>query len=152
MRFKQQKSELDSDRSEAQVLAHTVETLRHRAAEARAALTEKERELGVEGFTAAQSELEHISSQQSQANQMKSAALVELSRLVEQMNAKLQQHRESLGPKVVELRRCRQQFEAIEEQYQSKLRVLDGLRAGLEASVCLINTSPLTFFFPPFWF
>lgn len=132
-KYKTLKSELETERSEIQVLIRTEEILRSRDANIAEFNTEQEKRLGVVGYSSAQENLEAISEAKSQVDTSKGETLEEMSDIISKIQITLKKKKEKLAPQIKDLRSVRQDFETLEGVYKTKKASYENMSLSYES-------------------
>lgn len=94
---------------------------------------------GIEGFTAAQDGLEAVASSKQKVDQNKEQTLEEISKLVLDINQKLNLKKNKLAPQIKDLRAARQQFMELESVHSERKKVYEHTALGLDRSELRIS-------------
>ena len=133
--YKRMKAELAELRGEWALLSRTEGLLREQEAGLSAKLGEVEKEKGVSGFQKTQEELEMVSQQKAEVDDMKGKTLEEISSVVEEINTKIKNQKASLAPQIKELRTLRAQCQEEESEYLEKKALFDQTKAGHDSDI-----------------
>ncbi len=120
-------------RRENDVLIRTEEILRSRDANISEFNAKLEQEKGVQGFQAAQDQLESVSSSTGKADAVKTETLDEISKIVEKIKASILEKHNKLKPQIVEFKAQRAKADDIEAEYQKKKRAYENTVLSLNA-------------------
>ncbi|THD24680.1 Intraflagellar transport protein 81 [Fasciola hepatica] len=131
--YKQKRAQLSELRAERGILIRTVERLKAEEAETKKGLASSEAAQGISGYWETQSNLEKVSEQMSALNQQKGATLDEMSKIVQQLTARINAKRTQLAPVLRELRPLRQKFQELSQLHAEKKSAYDALAAGQES-------------------
>ncbi|CAH8630420.1 unnamed protein product [Heterobilharzia americana] len=131
--YKQKRAQLNELRAEKGILTRTVELLRSEESEAKKLLAETESEQGISGFWENQTNLGKVSEHMSLINEQKGATLEEVSKIVQQLNSRINAKRAQLAPIIRELRPLRQRAQELSQLHVEKKSAHDALAAGQES-------------------
>ncbi|CAL8097387.1 unnamed protein product [Calicophoron daubneyi] len=131
--YKQKRSQISELRAERSILTRTVERLKQEEAEAKRSLAATEAAQGISGYWETQSTLEKVSEQMSALNQQKGATLDEMSKIIQQLTARINAKRTQLAPILRELRPLRQRAQELSQTHSEKKAAHDALSAGQES-------------------
>eukprot|EP00919_Chromeraceae_sp_WS-2016_P009739 GHVR01022952.1.p1 GENE.GHVR01022952.1~~GHVR01022952.1.p1 ORF type:complete len:682 (+),score=145.16 GHVR01022952.1:41-2086(+) len=118
--FKQMKAQLQHLRLENSTLLRTEQILQSREVAIAEALRVSEREHGVCGYDEVQCNLEKLSAQKTEVDQLKGVQLEEMSRLVVSIVDQLKVKKHKIAPKIKELRVLRDQAKEIEMKHNEE--------------------------------
>jgi len=128
------KAELAELRAEWGVLSRTEAILGQQDGQLSAALGEAEARRGVAGFSQAQDQLEKVSQQKAEVDEVKGKTLENISQVVEEINTQIKTRKNRLAPQIKELRALRSKFQELETEYLDKKGIYDNTKAGLESN------------------
>ncbi|CAH8872973.1 unnamed protein product [Trichobilharzia szidati] len=131
--YKQKRAQLSELRAEKGILTRTVELLRNEESEAKKLLSETESAQGISGYWETQTNLEKVSEQMSLLNEQKGATLEEMSKIIQQLNSRINAKRTQLAPIIRELRPLRQKAQELGQTHAEKKSAYDALAAGQES-------------------
>ncbi|CAH8671538.1 unnamed protein product [Schistosoma bovis] len=106
--YKQKRAQLSELRAEKGILSRTVEILRNEENEMKTLLANAESEHGTSGYWETQANLGKISEEMSLSNELKGTTLEEMSKIIQQLNNRINTKRTQLAPIIRELRQLRQ--------------------------------------------
>jgi len=132
--WKRMKAELAELRAEWGVLSRTEAILGQQDGQLSAALGEAEARRGVAGFSQAQDQLEKVSQQKAEVDEVKGKTLENISQVVEEINTQIKTRKNRLAPQIKELRALRSKFQELETEYLDKKGIYDNTKAGLESN------------------
>lgn len=121
-------------RAEWGVLSRTEALLSQQDNTLSSALGEAEARRGVAGFSQAQDQLEKVSQQKAEVDEVKGKTLENISQVVEEINTQIKARKNRLAPQIKELRALRSKFQELETEYLEKKGVFDNTKAGLESN------------------
>lgn len=133
--YKRMKAELSELRAEWGVISRTEGILKAQDSELAARLGEAEARRGVEGFGQAQEDLEKISQQKAEVDEMKGRTLDELSQVVGEINDKIKRRKHQLAPQIMKLRKLRTEVRDKESLYQDKKTFYMNTKAGIDSDL-----------------
>uniref|UniRef100_T1IZS5 Intraflagellar transport protein 81 homolog n=1 Tax=Strigamia maritima TaxID=126957 RepID=T1IZS5_STRMM len=139
LRGKSISQELSEIKAENGVLSRTEEILKQRLDQVQKSLHTLESKHGVEGFSAAQDELEKVSTMKSTYDEQKGRTLEEISSVVGQLNVKVNQKKAALAPLIKDLRPLREKSQNLTVEYEEKKNAYDSIAVGLESSVAKLE-------------
>jgi len=116
------------------VLSRTEAILSTQDGSLSSALGEAEARRGVSGFSVAQDQLEKVSQQKAEVDEVKGKTLENISQVVEEINTQIKTRKNRLAPQIKELRALRSKFQELETEYLEKKGVYDNTKAGLESN------------------
>ncbi len=131
--YRSLREEMNALRSEGVVLSKTVSTLKGRAKNVDAVLAKLEEERGISGYMNVQAAKEKVSAEAQAVNDYKGATLQEISRIVGMITTKIKERKETLQPKVNELKAVRTEHTDVETTYLQAKRKYDGAAAKFDA-------------------
>ncbi|CAH8645803.1 unnamed protein product [Schistosoma mattheei] len=111
--YKQKRAQLSELRAEKGILSRTVEILRNEENEMKTLLANAESEHGTNGYWETQTNLGKISEEMSLSNELKGTTLEEMSKIIQQLNNRINTKRTQLAPIIRELRQLRQRAQVI---------------------------------------
>jgi len=132
--WKRMKAELAELRAEWGVLSRTEAILGSQDSQLSMSLGEAEARRGVAGFSQAQDQLEKVSQQKAEVDEVKGKTLENISQVVEEINSQIKSRKNRLAPQIKELRALRSKFQDLETDYLEKKGVYDNTKAGLESN------------------
>jgi len=113
-KFKKMKDELREIKNEIGILTRTEQIVRANKEEYERELRRKEAERGVAGATSTKEGLEKVSEKKHEVDIQKGKTLEEISKIVQQLEAKFKEKKETLRPKMNELKELRERFKVIQ--------------------------------------
>jgi len=137
--FKRMKAELSELRSEWGIISRTQGLLREQENKLAARLGEAEARRGVEGYGATQEELEKVSQQKAEVDEIKGKTLDEMSVVVGEINEKIKQRKHQLAPQIMKLRKLRSEVRDKETVYLEKKQKYDTTKAGIESNLAKVQ-------------
>ena len=90
---------------------------------------------GVEGFSDRQAELEKISEQKAEVDEMKGKTLDEMSQVVGKINDEIKRRKHELAPQIMKLRKLRTEVRDRETYYLEKKTAYNNQKAGIDADL-----------------
>ena len=132
--YKAKRQELAEMKAEAGVLARTEEILSHRSDNVNSYISKIEAQKGVLGFRDTQEALENVSHKKSETDQAKGVALEDMSRIVQKLNKRISEKKESLAPLIAQVKPLRAEAETLQAEHTKKKGQYDTLIAGLESN------------------
>jgi len=127
------KDELREIKNEIGILTRTEQIVRANKEEYERELRRKEAERGVAGATSTKEGLEKVSEKKHEVDIQKGKTLEEISKIVQQLEAKFKEKKETLRPKMNELKELRERFKTLEKTYLVKKAEYDQTIAGIES-------------------
>jgi len=137
--YKRMKQELAELRTEWGVLSRTQAILEAEAQKVAAFLGEAEARRGLSGYQDTQEELEKVSQQKAEVDEVKGKTLEEISHVVEEINGQIKARKNRLAPQIKELRTLRVKFQEQESEYLEKKQLHDNLKAGLDTETAKLQ-------------
>jgi len=132
-KYNQARNHLKSLQSENGVLSRTVEILNHKLEKEKEKLSALEKQHGVTGFAELQSRLEEVSGQKQKKDQEKGQTMEDISRMVTELNSKIEAKREIIEPLLNRVRPLRAKHQQLQNELKDSKRKYDSVLAGLEA-------------------
>lgn len=133
--YKRMKAELAELRAEWGVLSRTQAILAQEAGTVSAVLGEAEAKRGLSGYQQTQDELEKVSQQKAEVDEVKGKTLEEIAQVVEEINGQIKTRKNRLAPQIKDLRNLRVKFGEQESEYLEKKQLFDNTKAGLDTEV-----------------
>jgi len=133
LKFKKMNDELKEIKNEIGILSRTEQIVRNQRDEVDQRLKQKEAEGGVVGVSNTRQGLNVISEQKSDVDSAKGKTLEELSKVVQMMDAKMKEKKNTLAPFMKELKDIRDEYRELERDYSGKKSEYDQVMAGAEA-------------------
>jgi len=133
--YKRMKAELSELRSEWGVISRTEGLLREQDKGLAAKLGEVEARRGLEGYGATQEELEKVSQQKAQIDELKGKTLEEMSQVVQEITDKIKKRKNQLAPQIMKLRKLRTEVRDKETIYLDKKTAFDNTKAGIDSDL-----------------
>jgi len=137
--YKRMKQELAELRAEWGVLSRTQAILEAEAKKVSSFLGEAEARRGLSGYQDTQDELEKVSQQKAEVDEVKGKTLEEISQVVEEINGQIKARKNRLAPQIKELRSLRVQFQEQESEYLDKKQRHDNTKAGLDTETAKLQ-------------
>jgi len=137
--YKRMKQELAELRSEWGVLSRTQAILEGEAKKVASFLGEAEARRGLSGYQETQDELEKVSQQKAEVDEVKGKTLEEISQVVEEINGQIKARKNRLAPQIKELRALRVKFQEQESEYLEKKQRHDNTKAGLDTETAKLQ-------------
>ncbi|CAH8680320.1 unnamed protein product [Schistosoma rodhaini] len=131
--YKQKRAQLSELRAEKGILSRTIEILRNEENEMKTSLDNAESEHGISSYWETQTDLGKISEQMSMLNEHKGTTLEEMSKIIQQLNNRINAKRTQLAPIIRELRHLRQRAQELSQIHIEKKSAYDALTAGQES-------------------
>jgi intraflagellar transport protein 81 len=131
--YRSLREELNALRSEGVVLSKTVGTLKSRASNVDGVLAKLEEERGITGYMGVQAAKEKVSAEAQVVNDYKGSTLQEISRIVGMITTKIKERKETLQPKVTQLKTVRTEHTDVETSYLQAKRKYDSAAAKFDA-------------------
>ncbi|CAH8682348.1 unnamed protein product [Schistosoma rodhaini] len=131
--YKQKRAQLSELRAEKGILSRTIEILRNEENEIKTSLDNGESEHGISSYWETQTDLGKISEQMSMLNEHKGTKLEEMSKIIQQLNNRINAKRTQLAPIIRELRHLRQRAQELGQIHVEKKSAYDALTAGQES-------------------
>ncbi|CAH8674901.1 unnamed protein product [Schistosoma bovis] len=131
--YKQKRAQLSELRAEKGILSRTVEILRNEENEMKTLLANAESEHGTSGYWETQANLGKISEEMSLSNELKGTTLEEMSKIIQQLNNRINTKRTQLAPIIRELRQLRQRAQELGQIHVEKKSAYDALTASQES-------------------
>ena len=133
--YKRMKAELSELRAEWGIVSRTEGILKAQDAELGGRLGEAEARRGVEGFGQTQEEVEKISQQKAEVDELKGRTLDEISQVVGEINDKIKRRKHQLAPQIMKLRKLRTEVRDKETSYLEKKTLYNNTKAGVESGL-----------------
>mgnify|MGYP001384273508 CR=1 FL=1 len=130
-----QRQQLQSQRAEFGVLQRTADILRNKMRAAEDYQKQIEKRHGIEGYSAAADSLEAISRDKINVDKQKESVLEDMSRVVKEINEKINEVKNRMNPSIVALRALRAEQAGVEEKYNQAKNGFDNAKAGYEGQV-----------------
>jgi intraflagellar transport protein 81 len=137
--YKRMKAELSELRSEWGVVARTVALLKQQDQELGQRLGEAESRQGARGFGQAQDDLEKISQQKAEIDELKGRTLEEMSQVVGEINEKIKKRKHQLAPQIMRLRKLRTEVRDKETVYTEKKQTYNAAKAGIDSDLSAVQ-------------
>ncbi|CAH8670399.1 unnamed protein product [Schistosoma margrebowiei] len=131
--YKQKRAQLSELRAEKGILSRTIEILRNEENEMKTLLANAESEHGTSGYWETQTNLGKISEEMSLSNEQKGTTLEEMSKIIQQLNNRINTKRTQLAPIIRELRQLRQRAQELGQIHVEKKSAYDALTASQES-------------------
>jgi len=119
------KAELGDIRQEVAVLSRTEQILTSRARSYDIQVEKLEREKGITGYVDTENELVEVSDKKRDIDMEKGQTLNEISKIVEEINAQIRLKKDKLAPQIKVLRKVRQEYQTVEQDFLQKKGVYD---------------------------
>ena len=133
--YKRMTAELSELQAESLVVSRTVDLLKAQDNQLAGRLGEAEARRGVEGFSDRQAELEKISEQKAEVDEMKGKTLDEMSQVVGKINDEIKRRKHELAPQIMKLRKLRTEVRDRETYYLEKKTAYNNQKAGIDADL-----------------
>jgi len=133
VKFKKMNDELKELKNEIGILSRTEQIVKKQHHEIETRLRQREAERGISGATSTIQGLNTISEANANVNAAKGKTLEELSKVVQMMDAKMKEKKNTLAPFMKELKDIREEYKQLENTYSSKKLEYDQVMAGAEA-------------------
>merc|ERR1712062_371947 len=127
------RNHLKALQSENGVLSRTIEVLNHKLSKEKDKLKQLEEAHGVSGFAELQSRLEEVSGQKQKKDEEKGQTMEDISRMVQELNSKIEAKREVIEPLLNRVRPLRAKQQQLQNELREAKRKYDSALAGLEA-------------------
>ena len=137
--YKRMKQELAELRAEWGVLSRTQAILDAEAKKVSSFLGEAEARRGLSGYQDTQDELEKVSQQKAEVDEVKGKTLEEISHVVEEINGQIKARKNRLAPQIKDLRTLRVKFQEQESEYLEKKQRHDNTKAGLDTETAKLQ-------------
>jgi len=137
--YKRMKQELAELRAEWGVLSRTQAILDAEAKKVSSFLGEAEARRGLSGYQETQDELEKVSQQKAEVDEVKGKTLEEISRVVEEINGQIKARKNRLAPQIKDLRTLRVAFQEQESEYLETKQRHDNTKAGLDTEIAKLQ-------------
>lgn len=124
------KQELSNIKGEIAILNRTEDILKSRDSNLEELVKDLEKKLGIIGFRDVQKDLEDVSAAKGSIDEMKGQTLEEISKIVQEMNEKINQKKETYYHKVKQLKEARQQIQNLEQEYIEKKIIYENTKEG----------------------
>jgi intraflagellar transport protein 81 len=138
--YKRMKAELSELRSEWGIISRTTGLLKAQDDELAARLGEAEARRGVSGFAQTQEDLEKISQQKAEIDEMKGRTLDEMSHVVGEINERIKRRKHDLAPQIVKLRKLRNEVREQEASYLEKKTSYTNAKAGIDSDLANVQS------------
>merc|ERR1712216_84207 len=102
-------------------------------------LGEAEARRGLSGYQETQDELEKVSQQKAEVDEVKGKTLEEISQVVEEINRQIKEKKNHLAPQIKDLRALRVKFQEQESEYLEKKQRHDNTKAGLDTETAKLQ-------------
>jgi len=134
-KFKGYKAELAEIRQEGAVLARTEQILAGRAKAYDVAIERTEKDKGIHGYANTEEQLVNVSEKKSVIDVEKGQTLNEISRIVEEINHNIRMKKDKLAPQIKVLRKVRQEYQTVEQDYSAKKDVYDKEKLKIDGDI-----------------
>jgi intraflagellar transport protein 81 len=134
-KFKGHKAELAEIRQEGAVLARTEQILSERAKAYDVEIEQTERAKGIHGYVETEDQLVQVSEKKTVIDVEKGQTLNEISRIVEEINHNIRMKKDKLAPQIKVLRKVRQEYQTIEQEFLQKKGVYDTAKLHLDGEI-----------------
>jgi len=98
-------------------------------------LGEAEARRGLEGYGETQEELEKVSQQKAEVDELKGKTLEEMSQVVQEITDKIKKRKNQLAPQIMKLRKLRTEVRDKETIYLDKKTAFDNTKAGIDSDL-----------------
>merc|ERR1719313_1213762 len=123
--FKCHKAELAEIRQEVAVLSRTEQIIASRARQHEVDVEKLELQKGIAGHVETEQELNTVSDKKAEIDMAKGQTLNEISKIVEEINHKIRMKKDKLAPQIKVLRKVRQEYTNVEQDFLQKKGVYD---------------------------
>merc|ERR1711904_194755 len=124
-KFKYHKAELAEIRQEVAVLSRTEQIIASRARQHEVDVEKLELQKGIAGHVETEQELNTVSDKKAEIDMAKGQTLNEISKIVEEINHKIRMKKDKLAPQIKVLRKVRQEYTNVEQDFLQKKGVYD---------------------------
>jgi len=138
--YKRMKAELSELRSEWGVVARTAALLKQQDKELASRMGGAEARHGTQGFGQAQEDLEKISQQKAEVDELKGRTLEEMSQVVGEINEKIKKRKHQLAPQIMRLRKLRTEVRDKETIYTEKKQAYNSAKAGIDSDLGTVQS------------
>ena len=138
--YKRMKAELSELRSEWGVVARTAALLKQQDGELAGKMGEAERAHGTQGFGQAQEDIERVSQQKAEVDELKGRTLEEMSQVVGEINEKIKKRKHQLAPQIMRLRKLRTEARDKEAIYSEKKATYNSAKAGIDSDLSTVTS------------
>jgi intraflagellar transport protein 81 len=94
---------------------------------------------GVKGYREMNKNIEGLSTSKSQIDEVKGKTLEEISKVVQELTSKISAEKELLQPQVIKLKKTRQQFQDMDQEYGEKKAIFENTKVGYESERTKLN-------------
>ncbi|KAK7480473.1 hypothetical protein BaRGS_00028290 [Batillaria attramentaria] len=133
--YKKKRSELAELRAESGVLSRTNDILKQRNELINQQLGVVESKAGVSGYRQTQEDLEKVSAQKSELDEVKGRTLEDMSEMVRRLHAEIAERRNTLAPVLRVIRPLRERVQELTPEYDNKKQIYERTAAGLESNM-----------------
>jgi len=137
--YKRMKAELSELRSEWGVISRTEGILRQQEKALASKLGEAEARRGLEGYGNTQEELEKVSQQKAEVDELKGKTLEEMSQVVGKINDEIKRRKNDLAPQIMKLRKLRTEVREEEAVYLDKKTAYNNAKAGIDSDLANVQ-------------
>ena len=100
---------------------------------------EAERAHGTQGFGQAQEDIERVSQQKAEVDELKGRTLEEMSQVVGEINEKIKKRKHQLAPQIMRLRKLRTEVRDKETVYTEKKQAFNAAKAGIDSDLSAVQ-------------
>ena len=137
---KKMKAELSELKKENLVLRRTEDILKSKDEKVEGFLRKLEQEKGIQGFRQIQKEIIDTSQTKNEIDKEKGETLEEISKIVQELNEKINAQKERLKQPVKQLKILREEHQVVENEFNDKKAVYDNIKLGQESEVSKLKT------------
>jgi intraflagellar transport protein 81 len=130
--YKIKKQELLAVSTELGILNRTIEILSSKEENLNKLVLVFEKKMGIVGYNEAKETLEKVSERKEKVDDAKGKTLAEISNIVSELVATIEQKKTKLAPVIQQLRQVRQENQELEDKYFEKKRLLDIALSGVD--------------------
>ena len=94
-----------------------------------------EQKKGVAGYVETEQELNTVSDKKAEIDMAKGQTLNEISKIVEEINHKIRMKKDKLAPQIKVLRKVRQEYTTVEQDFLSKKGVYDSQKLHYDGAI-----------------
>ncbi|PAA50779.1 hypothetical protein BOX15_Mlig023972g1, partial [Macrostomum lignano] len=130
--YKEKKRLMNELIAENGILTRTLEILRQKEEAVKRQISQAEKRAGVSGYSDTQEQLEKVSKMMTQLNQKKGDTLEDMSRIIGELNKRVNEKKNELAPLIRELRPLREEAKKLQLEYDEKKSNYERQSAGVE--------------------
>ncbi|PAA94343.1 hypothetical protein BOX15_Mlig015875g1, partial [Macrostomum lignano] len=130
--YKEKKRLMNELIAENGILTRTLEILRQKEEAVKRQISQAEKRAGVSGYSDTQEQLEKVSKMMTQLNQKKGDTLEDMSRIIGELNKRVNEKKNELAPLIRELRPLREEAKKLQLEYDEKKANYERQSAGVE--------------------